>query len=180
MAFCVHSFGSGVAARILAILTKKSDPNEAFVAGLLHDLGLLVLEAADPDAVGRIIEHARRHACPLIESEQALANKYTHEDWGMAAARYWNMPDIIANAAGHHHHPWRDKETGEITAMVHMGSHIASTHGLPVAPGVVASELAWEVRESIGLADSSIDEIAKVVVLESNVTREIFGESEAA
>ncbi|MBD3333676.1 HDOD domain-containing protein [candidate division GN15 bacterium] len=99
--FWRHSLETAVASRLLATKSGKSNPDEAFVAGLLHDVGILVLESSFPEKFERI--------WPVVESGERLED-VEENIWGTNHARVaqflfeqWHLPESICNAVGHHH-----------------------------------------------------------------------------
>jgi HD-like signal output (HDOD) protein len=64
-----HSVAAGVVAKRLAVLTGDENPEEAFTAGLLHDLGKFAILCAMPGPYGGILERRRRESRPLVELE---------------------------------------------------------------------------------------------------------------
>lgn len=99
--FWRHSLETAVAARLLASKSGKSNPDEAFVAGLLHDVGILVLESSFPEKFERI--------WPVVESGERLED-VEENIWGTNHARVaqflfeqWHLPESICDAVGHHH-----------------------------------------------------------------------------
>jgi HD-like signal output (HDOD) protein len=99
--FWRHSLESAVASRLIADKAGKSNPDEAFVAGLLHDVGILVLESSFPEKFERI--------WPVVESGERLED-VEENIWGTNHARVaqflfeqWHLPESICEAVGHHH-----------------------------------------------------------------------------
>ena len=173
-ALWTHSLATATGSRVLAVLTQSADPTESFLAGLVHDLGILVMDVADPESIGRALSLAERKGMSLSSAETKLGTP-THAEWGMAAARRWSLPDTLVNAAGYHHSPWKDKETGKSTEIVHAACCLASGCGMGVVQNMPAPGIAWEVKESIGFPDAQLDEIVKVMIKETRVAKESFG-----
>jgi putative nucleotidyltransferase with HDIG domain len=101
--FWRHSIGSAVCARVLAPHFKLN-PDTAFTAGLLHDLGTLVLATGYPDEYRRVGEHRRRHDCQAAQAEQAVFG-LDHAAVGSALAAHWKFPLAIQRAVAGHHQP---------------------------------------------------------------------------
>jgi HD-like signal output (HDOD) protein len=174
-----HSIATGAGARVIATLTQVGDPNEIFIAGLLHDVGILVLHAAEPEILNRAILMAQGGGMTLIAAEREVS-KHTHEDWGMAAARFWGLPDMVVNAAGYHHRPWEPHETGPTTACVHVSDCLAAAEGITATPAAKPDEIVREALKTVGLPDGQLEEIGKVVVSQTDKASEAFGLALAA
>lgn len=99
--FWRHSLCVAIAARDIANAVRYGSPEEAFVAGLLHDIGMLVLEKSFPDKYARLWRQS--------ESGEKL-HDLEDKVWGTNHARIgqflleqWHVPDTICTAVGRHH-----------------------------------------------------------------------------
>lgn len=100
-AFWRHSVATAVCAQKLA-RQLDVNPDTAFTAALLHDIGVLVIATGFPDQYALVLAHRRRHDCYLVEAEQAVLG-IDHTAIGSALARHWNFPpDMQSAVAGHH------------------------------------------------------------------------------
>ncbi len=93
-----------VAAKLIAAQQKKIDPDEAFVAALLQDLGVLALQRAHPHEYDKLFAAKAREHVRLHEKEFEVWG-YDHADVGAAIAAYWGLPGEIGNAIRLHHRP---------------------------------------------------------------------------
>jgi putative nucleotidyltransferase with HDIG domain len=102
-AFWRHCVATGFAAESLARSVGAPLPETAFVAGLLHDVGLLVLDRNDPAALADVIAlRAQGHDQARIEQEVVGA---THAEIGRTAGRMWGLPPVVTDAVTAHHDP---------------------------------------------------------------------------
>lgn len=96
-AFWLHSLSVGVGARLLA--EKMALPaNEPFTAGILHDIGRLIIEQAAGERAGE--GRASKLETVMIGSEEALVDGLDPAEVGYCAAKKWNLPLSIAEAIG--------------------------------------------------------------------------------
>lgn len=96
-----HSYCTGVTARLLA---KKVgvDPEKAFTAGLLHDIGKMVLDVYFSAYYSDVITYQKENNCLLAEAESSVLG-ITHSLVGEKLAACWHLPeDIISSIGGHH------------------------------------------------------------------------------
>jgi len=128
--FWVQSVYCGVVARSLARKAKVLHPERLFVAGLLHQIGSLLIYCKCPDPAREILlaSQGRRELVPLLEKDLL---GYTYADVGAEIARQWNMPPWLGESIGHHIHP---EEAGEFTletALLHLADRLTSVlvHG---------------------------------------------------
>ena len=103
-----HSLAVAKAAsKLTFIQTRDAEmANEAFTAGLLHDVGRIVLATNIPKEYGQVVEAARKNSKPLYEEELA-AFGVTHAQVGGYLLGVWGMPAALVEAATLHHEPSR-------------------------------------------------------------------------
>ncbi|USX19059.1 HDOD domain-containing protein [Oxalobacteraceae bacterium OTU3REALA1] len=100
-AFWRHAIGSAVCARVLAPRC-GINPDTAFTAGLLHDLGTLVLCTRFPADYRRVAAYRREHDCVTSAAQLAVFG-IDHAAVGSALTAHWKFPQQIqAAVAGHH------------------------------------------------------------------------------
>jgi putative nucleotidyltransferase with HDIG domain len=82
-----------------------NNPGRWFFAGLLHDIGRLVLICHDPVKYGEAITHAKRNGIDLRAAEEAVVG-YSHMEIGCELLTFWKLPEDFAAAAAGHHAPF--------------------------------------------------------------------------
>jgi putative nucleotidyltransferase with HDIG domain len=100
--FWTHSLSVAVMCRHLAAQTKLTDPNEAFTAGLIHDIGKVVLVSHFPEVVVGLMEQSAKDEITFYGAEKA-GNTYPHNLIGSNLARRWMLPQPLDLAIRHHH-----------------------------------------------------------------------------
>ncbi|HEY1044595.1 MAG TPA: HDOD domain-containing protein [Telluria sp.] len=142
-AFWRHSIATASCARVLARHLRVNQ-DYAFTAGLLHDVGRLVLVSAFPDKYARVLEHRKREDCTLVQAERAVIGA-DHTTAGAALARHWNFSETMTLPIALHHEP-ETRGAGSLATIVHVAD--AMVHALDVsgdkdeiAPAV--SRYAW-------------------------------------
>ena len=113
-----HSIATSILARAIA---KKAFPpmaEEAFVAGLLHDIGILILDQFVPTEFKKAVALMHEEKIPLYQAEQKALN-ITHAQVGRMLAVKWNLPDTLLYSISHHHEPSPARDYFPITAAIH-------------------------------------------------------------
>ncbi|HEX2837020.1 MAG TPA: response regulator [Phycisphaerales bacterium] len=100
--FWEHSIATGVIASSLARELHHKDADTAFTAGLLHDLGRMILAGAFPEQYAQVLAHARAHKVPMEESEQQLLRTNHAEVLGRMLTS-WHFPKELIAPIQHHH-----------------------------------------------------------------------------
>ena len=99
-----HSVATGVAARVLAERVAPSSAEEAFVGGLLHDIGKMVLDGSRSVDYGSVVQRVYNQRERFIDVEQELFG-FDHGDVGGLVAEKWGLTDSLREAIALHHDP---------------------------------------------------------------------------
>lgn len=118
-----------------------------FLAGLLHDIGRLVLVATHPDIVAEITRRRDADDCLLVEAEQAVLG-FDHAQIGSELCRHWRIPDSIADAVARHHcvNPVAPGTAADMADIVHLAdviAHALDLTGGPLAMVPTPQDAAW-------------------------------------
>lgn len=122
--FWQHSLGVAVAARLLAQEHHGLDVDEAFLAGLLHDIGKLVFDQYAADQWGDVIKDASRKKIALFEAERTSFG-FSHGQVGQWLAMSWKLPQVYVSAIFYHHQPSFAREDQVVVALVHLADILA-------------------------------------------------------
>jgi putative nucleotidyltransferase with HDIG domain len=124
--FWRHSLYCGLAARKLAKLAGKSDAEAVFTAGLLHDIGELVIFNRLPDkakeALLLVLDSADELA--IYQAERQIIG-FDHAQVGGELARQWNLPPMLEECIAFHHDIHAAQQYKRETALVHIANILA-------------------------------------------------------
>lgn len=126
-AFWFHSLACGVMARVIAAHRGADNVERFFVAGLLHDIGHLVVYVGAGEEAFRILERTETSGDPHIACERAILGT-DHTEVGGALMETWNLPASLQEAVRWHHDPLAAETYREEAAAVHVAETTA--HGL--------------------------------------------------
>jgi putative nucleotidyltransferase with HDIG domain len=102
--FWRHSVGVGLVAKLLAARLGDPSPERFFVAGLLHDIGRLVLYKQLPEVAGTTLAKAAGEGRLLVDVERELLG-FDHGQLGGMLLRKWRFPESLEQAVWRHHDP---------------------------------------------------------------------------
>lgn len=97
-----HSFGAGLAANIIAKSTQQVNGEEAFLGGLFHDIGKIIMNILDSQQFQTVMQKCYNENFSFQEAERQIY-PYTHAEVGGLVIRKWNFPAVLTNAVLHHH-----------------------------------------------------------------------------
>lgn len=114
-----HSVESAEIARQMAQIAGSLPPEEAFLAGLVHDIGRLAMATLPSEFQARSARLIEK-GCELVPVERALCG-FDHAEAGAIALRHWSFPEDMAHAVQHHHHP--ERSDSKMTALLYLTEH---------------------------------------------------------
>lgn len=97
-----HSLAVAVTSRRLAETARMAPPSDCFVAGLLHDIGKLIMEEHLPILFTQVLELQKEENLSFIAAEKTILN-VTHATIGAHVIRKWRFPTRLVDAIEHHH-----------------------------------------------------------------------------
>ena len=118
-----HSLACGVVARTLAISRRFSRPEQFFVAGLLHDIGRLVLYIRSSSQTAQVFSKYGEGGKLLIDVEREVLG-FDHTQIGEELTRSWNFPPHLVNAIRFHHHPMETNAFQIEASMIHLADFV--------------------------------------------------------
>ncbi|MCW5933907.1 MAG: HDOD domain-containing protein [Fimbriimonadia bacterium] len=158
-AFWQHSLAVATAARLLARLKGVKDPEEAFMVGLIHDAGKLVLERFVPGEFDQALLLASDSHIALYEAEKEVFG-YSHVETGVLLAKQWNLPKNFQEAIEFHHEPVFYQEK-PLACLLYHANLLAHEAGFFVGSTTPPS-FGPDVQESLELSSESLDQLKQV------------------
>ena len=150
--FWEHSVACGVASRMISRMIQSRYVGEAFVAGLLHDIGKIILNQYFNREFLEILKNA--HECTLEEAEAKVLS-ISHGRIGAWLTEKWNLPSIISETILHHHEPWAAGDNEVFVATVTLGDflcHATSTGDSGRISPLQYDERFWDIFQKAGVA----------------------------
>ena len=127
--FWRHALGTALVSQHLGEVLLVTDIEKLYLAGLLHDIGILVNSLLYPEEFRRVLQQAEASETPLCEVEQEILG-FTHCESGRVLADLWKLPTNIADTIEFHHHPAGDDPDGEATCVVYLADVLCRLRGL--------------------------------------------------
>ena len=124
-----HSLGCALLSRKLAKRIGVRDPEQMYLAGLLHDLGLMVNLQIAGDEFFSLLQRAQHEQRALHELEEEVWG-CTHCDTGSMLARNWNLTPIVSDVVKYHHHLSQLSDYRSSVALVSICDLLCRANGL--------------------------------------------------
>lgn len=123
--FWRHSLACGVCCRILARYHGAQNVERFFVAGMLHDIGSLILYSRMQKKEKEILDECSRNNILLHRMEFKVYG-FDHAQVGEALIKQWNLPENLQEAVGNHHRPKLALHHPTEAAVVHLADIIVN------------------------------------------------------
>jgi HD-like signal output (HDOD) protein len=117
--FWRHSFGCALVSRKFSALIDFPNPEQAYLAGLLHDIGFQVNSLIDPEGWKATVHQAMSTQRSLYDTEMAVLG-YSHCESGRVLAEQWQLPGAVADAIEFHQTDESAASHGDLVAIVHL------------------------------------------------------------
>lgn len=158
MQFWQHSIGTGAIAGVLAVRVGL-DADQALVAGVLHDVGKVILDGFFPEFFREALEKADAEHMPLLLAE-AETLPVTHESVGGHLARQWGLPAQLVDVVGAHHSLAPEREDHlRLVQLVHVADAVCRQLGIGHAGDDDTSPPKAEVMIELGFDTTLLEEL---------------------
>lgn len=124
-----HSLVTAVAAEWLAQALRYPNPEEAYVSGLLHDMGKLLLDQFVLEDYKLVVDSVQQNQLQLWEVEEKLIG-IDHASVGGLIAERWNYPVVLVEAIRFHHTPALAGTNQKLPAIVNLADSFADDYQL--------------------------------------------------
>lgn len=115
--FWQHSIGTAILTREVINTVQSPTDESDYIAGLVHDVGKIVMAWSFPDHFAEIHNIAKQGECDLIEIERCILGM-DHAELGALYLERHKLPELMVNAARFHHQPEKSEEHTQIIAAV--------------------------------------------------------------
>jgi putative nucleotidyltransferase with HDIG domain len=117
--FWKHSLGVAVASKMIArkLGIDSKYLEEYFIAGLIHDIGKVLINNFFPEEMNMILEESSSRKLPILEVERKIFG-LTHEEIGIAIGKKWKFANSLLYAVGKHHQPVQEGNSANFSMVV--------------------------------------------------------------
>jgi len=122
--FWVHCLACGLAGRAIAASKKNPNPDSYYLAGLLHDIGRLVILKKLPKESEQALAESSSGKKPLSQAELDIIG-FNHDEVGEVLLKEWNLPPRMVEAVRYHHSPLKAQKYKAEAAILYLADAVA-------------------------------------------------------
>ena len=159
--FWRHSLAVGLTARLLAMERRLPKPDKYFVAGLLHDVGRLVLLAQATEWAQAVFELYQHEKMLLRDAEKKILG-YDHQQIAAELLPSWSYPSALVQAVEFHHAPGQSVAKLE-AAVVHVADHLVNAMAIGSSGEQFISPLDEKAWALLGLNPDILPRLVEAV-----------------
>lgn len=153
-----HVLGTAVAGRLLAKQINKGNPYKLFTYGLMHDIGIIMIDACLPSVMDTIAKKLLSGTHQLI-AERSVLGGLTHADLGAWLCRKWNIREDIITIVQFHHTPFMVKENTEEVLLMYVADVISTQYYQRLLGINPNHEITHKVMEKVGVTKDDLQAI---------------------
>ncbi len=153
-----HSMASALLAQELAQRLGHGDKATVFTAGLLHDVGKLILSEYVGEHFERIAQAVRTRGQSWVAAEREVLG-VDHALLGAVAARKWNFPEPIVEAIAFHHHAERAAKERQLACIVALSNLLALSFGVGGGVEGLLAPVPEGLMTNLGLKARDLDQL---------------------
>ncbi len=153
-----HSLATGIASRLIAQKLGHPCVEESYLAGLMHDIGKLILAQKFPEEYAALVSRHKREDVELVELEQ-IQFGFSHTDLGEALLEKWDFPTDLIYAVARHHEPDNEAELNSVASIpliVNLANGIAKCIGAGFKGLSAESLTEFESLKALKLSDEDL------------------------
>ncbi len=161
--FNQHALATATAADLFCDRIAPQFAEAAFIAGLFHDIGQLILINMHPLQYATLLEGMHLEGVSLESCEKSLFG-FTHSEASAEAIAYWHLPDEIQRAVRYHEQPETDETSSEggiprLSDLLHCADIYADASGFSLVESQLPDDATQTALAPLGLDDETISPV---------------------
>lgn len=157
-----HSLACAFGARRICEKSQPDSIEDAFVAGLLHDAGKIILDPYLESHKGEFDRLGRKKDRPFHEAERAVIG-FDHAEIMARACRLWRFPEAQSDAIRFHHSP-HDADNGQLACVIHAADILAKSTGHSVGAPCQVTDIDQDILRRLKLNLKDLDAITLAMI----------------
>ena len=154
--FWKHSIACGVTAKIIASWNGERHLESYYLAGMLHDIGSLIIYKKFPDEAEKVLARCKNKKENLFDVEREIFGA-SHAKIGGGLLKGWGLPSLLYEPVYYHHRPGKAKDHPLITKIIHLADSMVDEMKLGTSGEVVANPVKSKILQEFGFAELPIE-----------------------
>lgn len=147
-----------IISRYIAKEVKFSNPETAYIAGLLRDIGKTILNFYVEQEYQAIVNKVEYSNMSFLEAEEEVLG-FNHAQVGEKIATKWNFPEDLVEAIGLHHTPEKSNINSKLVSIVHIADAITMMIGVSIGADGLAYNLSPFALETLNLTPNDVEQL---------------------
>ncbi|MCP4724334.1 MAG: HDOD domain-containing protein [bacterium] len=156
--FWEHAIACGVVGKGIAQMHNIEQSGEVFVAGLLHDIGKLVLSQYFPKEFNAIVERVQTKGESFRQAEIEVLG-IGHGLIGSWLTEKWKLPENLVECIEHHHTPNKAELNPRLTSIIHFADHLIKWKKIGYSGDDMTPKLSTAVLDNLNIKFTEDEEI---------------------
>ncbi len=153
-----HSISCATCAKIIAQRIGYKDEEEAYIAGLLLDIGKIILSGFAEDEFDQVSEMAEKDKIPFNIAEQEILG-FDHPQVGGRVIKKWNLPSALVEAVQYHHQPDKADTHKTLAYIVHLADALSCMLGIGLGSDGLMYVFEENTLDVLGLNKEDVESI---------------------
>lgn len=152
-----HSQATAMASRLLARQSKYAAGDVAYTAGLLHDIGKVILNHYLEAAYQPVVDEVMNNGASFYDAESRILG-FNHAEVGAKVAAKWNLPTHLVEAIANHHTPGKANVDPKLTAIVHLADSLTMMMGIGLGIDGLLYPMEEDAIKLLGLSSEVLED----------------------
>ncbi len=153
-----QSQSCAIISRYIAKKVRFAKVDQAYVAGLLRDIGKIIVSHYLTDSFKQIMDLVKNENMSFLEAEESVLG-FHHGQVGAEVAKKWNLPEDLVEAIAYHHNPEKATINPKLTAIIHMADAIVMMMGIGLGVDGLIYNLSEEAVNILGIDGPILEQL---------------------
>ena len=172
-AFWQHSIGVGVISRFIAAQTRCCSTDDGFVAGIVHDIGKVIIDQYFPDHFKNVVRYVHTHKILFYNAERELLG-VDHAEIGAKITDKWRLPPKLVEVIEKHHNFSPEREDAPLIALIQIADMAARKFKIGSGGDNLIPPIYPATWEQLNLDPTSIDDWQEAIHTEVEDAKELL------
>lgn len=152
-----------IAAKLIAKKARYPKPDEAYVAGLLRDVGKVVMDHYLKEEMETVQATVEQEQIPFMEAEERILG-FHHGQIGAKIAEKWNLPEELVESIACHHDPEQAIINKKLVAITHMADAMVMMMGIQMGADGLQYSFSTKAMETMNVSENQLQELLSELI----------------